>query len=550
MIPENKLLQITLFLKKLSGQLLQIVLSVSVLLIACVLPLYFENGFSTIGTDKHSFFRFVGTTTMYMAMVLLILKGAADLFLYYGFKEKERAEQWWKKEVRLSVTDKFLLLYAASVLLSFLFSNFRREALWGTSGWFMGMFPQFLFLAYYVLLSRVWKRVEWIWYIFMACSSASFLLGVLNRFSIYPLDMHSKNTAFISTIGNMNWFCGWWAACVFLGITAFWMMQKEEGQEKGRAALPYGIRLPLVTAYMALAFLIGLLQGSDSGFLALFAGLLGLFVLSAKDADRMIRFWEIGLILCLLSQGIRWVDAVFPNRLNQMSEPLKILITGNMTLVLAIVCLIVIVILKFCRSKNCYPARAATITVTAILVTVGIGVAVFLFLLVCNTLYPGSIGKLSELSVFTFDGYWGSMRGSTWVSGLWAFWDQNWLHKLIGIGPDCMSAYIYSGANMALEEYTNYWMGHARLTNAHGEWITMLLNMGILGLIGYAGAMISGMVRFIRNRKVHWFVAAAALCLISYTANNLFSFQQTNNTSAVFLIWGIAEGFLREKKIT
>ncbi len=550
MIPKNKLFQITLFFKKFCNQLLQIVLSVSVLLIGCVLPLYFENGFSTIGTDKHSFFRFVGTTTMYMAIVLLILKGAADLFLYYGFQEKEQAEQWWKKEVRLSVTDKFLLLYAASVLLSFLFSSFRKEALWGTNGWFMGMLPQFLFLGYYVLLSRVWERVEWIWYIFMGCSSVSFLLGILNRFSIYPLDMHSRNTAFISTIGNMNWFCGWWAACVFLGIVVFWMMQKEEGRKEGGAYLPYGIRFSLLTAYMALALLIGLLQGSDSGFLALFAGLLVLLFLSAKEVDRMIRFWEIALLLCLLSQGIRWADAVFPNKLNQISGPLKILITGNRTLVLAVICLMVIVILKFCRSKNCYPARAANIAVTAFLVTAGIGAAVFLFLLVSNTLHPGSIGKLSEWSAFTFDGYWGSMRGSTWVSGLWAFGDQNWLHKLIGIGPDCMSAYIYSGANVALEEYTNYWMGHARLTNAHGEWITTLLNMGILGLIGYAGAIISGIVRFIRNRKVHWFVAAAALCLISYTANNLFSFQQTNNTSAIFLIWGIAEGFVREKKIT
>lgn len=548
MIRKEKLQHILLFLRKLCGRILQIVLSLSVLLIAGVLPLYFENGFTTIGTDKHSFFRFVGGTTMYMSIVLLLLIGAVNLILFYGLKEKEQANRWWEMEIRLSLTDKFLLLYAAAVFLSFLFSDYKKEALWGTSGWFMGMLPQFIFLGYYVLLSRVWKRVNWIFYIFAAASSITFLMGILNRFGIWPIDMRSANPAFISTIGNMNWFCGYWSACIFVGVTAFWLIKKEWFEKTKNPSLCYWCSLVLITVYTGIGLLIGLIQGSDSGYVALLAGMLLLLFLSAREAGKMIRFWEIGLILCLLSQGLRVINALFPERLNMSGGILQVLMGGNLTLFLGAVCVIVIVLLKMGKRKDRYPARAAAVTVWIVLGTVGAALTGFIVLIVVNTLNPGSIGRLSSLGAFTFDGYWGSMRGSTWVSGLWAFWDQNWMHKLIGIGPDCMSAYIYSGANTALEEYTDWWMAEARLTNAHGEWITLLLNTGIMGLTGFAGAVISGIVRFVKNRNVHWFVAAAAVCLLSYTANNIFSFQQTNNGAAIFLIWGVAEGILREKE--
>lgn len=315
-----------------------------------------------------------------------------------------------------------------------------------------------------------------------------------------------------------------------------------------RPALSYGISFALITVYMSITLCLGLVQGSDSGFAALFAGLLTILILSVKEEDKMIRFWEIGLILCLLSQGVRLTNHLFPGRITHVSGPLQLLSNGNLTLIGGFVCVAVILLLKLGKQKKCYPVRGIRIAVWSIVIVLGAALLGFITLIVINTLRPGSIGSLSDMEIFTFNGGWGSKRGVTWGAGMWAFWNQNWLHKLIGIGPDCMSAYLYSGADLALEEFANYWLNDARLTNAHGEWITVLLNMGIIGLIGYAGAIISGIVRFVKNRNVHWFVAAAGICLITYTANNIFSFQQTVNGSAIFLIWGIAEGILREKQ--
>lgn len=543
----DKILQIILFTKKLCSSLLQIVLSVGVILIGCMLPLYFENGFATIGSDKFYFFRYISQAVVYVTVVMLLLIGGADLVIYYGLKEKEKAEIWWKREIKFSVIDRFMLLYGAVILLSYRFSQFPQEAVWGTNGWFMGAYTRFLLIAWYFMLSRLWKRQNWIWYLFMACTSVVFLFGILNRFGIYPINMKSTNPMFISTIGNTNWYCGWWSTCVFLGLVLFSCLKKEWFAQKKHPNQYYYIAFFLVTAYIGLGLMIGLLHGSDSGFLALFAGLLILFCYAAKDVDKMIRFWEIGFCLFVLAVFIQVLYTLFPEALNYMTVPIKILITGRISLILAALCFLIILFLKFLQKRQCYHPRAAAGTVTGIVILIGGVLVCYIILLTVNTLHPGSIGTLSEKSMFLLDDNWGSMRGSTWRSGLWAFWDQNWLRKLVGVGPDCMSAYIYSGRNPALEEYTNFWMQNARLTNAHGEWITVLLDLGILGLIGYAGMIISSVARFIKNRKVHWFVMAAAVCVVSYTANNIFSFQQTNSVSALFLILGIAEGFLKEK---
>ena len=78
-------------------------------------------------------------------------------------------------------------------------------------------------------------------------------------------------------------------------------------------------------------------------------------------------------------------------------------------------------------------------------------------------------------------------------------------------------------------------------TNAHNEWLTVLVDIGVLGLISYAGMMITAIRDFLRAGESKMLVGACGICVLAYTVNNMFSFQQVMNISTVFVIMGIGE---------
>ena len=88
------------------------------------------------------------------------------------------------------------------------------------------------------------------------------------------------------------------------------------------------------------------------------------------------------------------------------------------------------------------------------------------------------------------------------------------------------------------------------LTNAHNEWLTVLVDTGMLGLISYAGIFVSAIVSFLKKEKggkQELMVLAAGFCMLAYTVNNMFSFQQTMNVTTMFMILGMAEGIAKNR---
>lgn len=82
------------------------------------------------------------------------------------------------------------------------------------------------------------------------------------------------------------------------------------------------------------------------------------------------------------------------------------------------------------------------------------------------------------------------------------FGEQNFLHKLFGVGPDAMSGYLYQDGSRKLQLLMEETFGASLvLTNAHNEWLTVLVDTGILGLISYAGIFVSAIVSFLKKKR-------------------------------------------------
>lgn len=497
-------------------------------LILAVMPFYNQAGYKRIGTDKSFYFNAV---TVFMCRTLM---PAVAVYLIAILISKKR-EFWNRLRRDVTLTDLFAAGYALALLVSWLLSEYRSDALWGAKGWYMGFGPQMFLVLIYFLVSKLWKPRAWMLYLALGASAAVFLLGYLNRFGIDPLHMSTDKSSFISTIGNINWYCGYLVSVFFAGVVLLWKCNGEKPWQK-----------VLLMLYVAVGFGTLVTQGSDSGMVTLVVIMLVLFVMSAPDRDRMILFWEEILLLgevCLITYAIRKVGLIQENYHGGLGI---FLISGWRPLFVTAVSLIVLVLLYRNRDHGSYPEKSIRILSRVIAATAAGAVLLVLILAAVNTARPGSLGALSKYSLFTFSPQWGSNRGATWTAGWKCFVEQNWLHRMVGIGPDTMSAYIYRDGSESLLSLVRERFENKTLSNAHNEWLTVLVNTGIVGLTAFAGMVISAIRRFLREGRQNEIVCACGFCMLAYTVNNIFSFQQAMSVATIFVIFGMGSAFLRE----
>lgn len=517
---------------------LRIMIDVSVsaymILVIAAMPFYNQEGYSHIGTDKSTFFRTISVYGAYVMIPLLLLCFGA--YVIIQIREGNGLKEWKAFRISLSVTDWFAICFALVTIVSYISTDYHSEALWGTRGWYMGMLTQLTFVAVYFLISRLWEKKKWIPALFLPVSTVVFLLGYLNRFGVYPIKMQAASPSFISTIGNINWYCGYLVTVFFGGVYLLWSGLAVKRWQ--RAAL---------YVYCGVGFGSLVTQGSSSGIMAMGVVLFFLFLLSVREEKKMLMYVRLVMVLagaCLVTGAVR---LLFPEAMTYQEVTTDLFTITPLPLLMAATAGAVWLWVSLAVKKGHYPARVFGILGKAAAAAVAAGILLFFILLICNTLKPGSIGPLGEYGVFTFDPGWGSNRGATWMAGGAVFREQGLWKKLTGVGPDCMSAYIYGNGSMELQGLVREQFGDARLTNAHNEWITMLVNLGLLGMVSYGGMIVSAIVRFLRAGRYSGIAGACGLCVLAYTVNNMVSFQQSMNAVTLFVILGIGECCFRDR---
>lgn len=166
----------------------QIVLWLYFVLLTVIYPYYAPGGYLRIGEVKYLFFRNV---TLLMAAVMIVIIVCTLIRrpgLVTGYYH------------RMSVTDWFAYGYFVTVMLSYLCSAYKKEAFWGTEGWYMGTVMQMLFVLLYFFFSRYFVSGGKCLAVWMTGSAGVFILGILNRYSVYPFAMEGQTPVFISLL--------------------------------------------------------------------------------------------------------------------------------------------------------------------------------------------------------------------------------------------------------------------------------------------------------------------------------------------------------------
>lgn len=555
------------------------------IMMGVVLPFYYhpETSYMTIGSGKAEFYNKWAFGTAKAAgvfLLLYLLTASVRQFLLWK-KDSSRktggvslwgamktgCQNFWQS---LTGTELFVVCYIAALCISYLLTDYPEFAKMGADGWNMGFWPQILFLFFFLLLERTLtpRLAKAGIGLMLSTSTVVFLLGLLNRYGVNPLHMESSGPGFISTIGNINWYCGYWSVLFPVCCGIFLFREKvlpgsgsaHTGalQQRTSASVLYDF-LPVFSGIaVVIGFATGVSQGSDSGLLVLAAITLILGYFAGKEKEGLRHFIELLLLFCVSLTGLFALQHLFPER-NKYQTTGYLFLTGKPWGLIFGVLLLCLYFFLFIRKKNCANGRTKTVknncdnkltgtadrgivwTYRAWQILTGLSAAalvLYIGLLTFNTTHPGVIPALDGNALFTFNTSWGSSRGATWSIGIHTFLAQNFGHRLFGVGPDSMAAYLYQSDNSTLLAEVRTTFGDKRLTNAHGEWITVLVNTGLMGLLSFA-AMIISAVGTLFSRKQKTMVKACGLAVLCYTLHNIFSFEQMMNISQMYLVMGI-----------
>ena len=271
------------------------------LLLFVAYPFYMKEGYVEIGRAKYSFWIRISLSTAAVLLLFFVLRLIREL------KEKSLQPQ---------ATDISILVFAGTLLLTLALAVDRKEALFGTEGWNMGFALYGVLCLLYLMIRLLWKPDKWIIYLALLASGGIYLLGILDRFSIYLIPLEIRNPGFLSTLGNINWFTGY--LVIFTAVSASLFLLSEE---KGMMVFSAVITL--------LGFAAGFSQGSSSVFL-FFAGLfLALFWLASYGPGRVLRLMILWTMWCGSAQLIRLMRILVPDGYQYDTENLCGYFTGG-----------------------------------------------------------------------------------------------------------------------------------------------------------------------------------------------------------------------------
>ena len=493
-----------------------------------ILPLYFKNGYERIATRKSMLFRWGGTICGILLLLIFLWKMCEVIRL--------------KRKPKGSILDLFVFSWAVINLLSYLFSIDRSEALYGTTGWYMGLVTQEICVLSFFGVGRFFPVRQITGRILLglscACAAFVFLWGLLNRFSIYPLKMGFATPEFISSIGNINWTGGYYAVLMPV-ITGAYFLQDEILQKRKLLQLFTDLAMIITLSF-------GIVEGSDDVYTSMALTFFLYLLLCGEKKERMLRWCELVVSTCLGCQIMRGIAAIWPGSLNYESTFTRLYLS-NVTLIPGILALIGYLWLRFWKKEERAKLVFRLFSQGLIILSLA-ALIVYVSLLICNTLWPGSAGIFSDLGELTFNDRWGNARGATWSDGvkIWETFDTK--RKLVGAGPDCFAAYAYSREDVSILLRSQF--GDARLTNAHNEVFTILVNQGLLGVAAFLGMVTAGIregYQGIRSGKD----PTAALFLtgmLSAFVYNQFSFEQIMITPYFYLMLGLISAYTRAGK--
>lgn len=492
------------------AEFLKTICQIYMVVILAVLPLYDipGNGYYKLGDSKYYLFRNISLICLGICCIVEVIHAIGTRFAGNKADLRKLLEHWRRQPVTAAVCT-----YGICALISAACSPYGSTAWLGEREWYLGAVTICLMVGGFLLTANYGGQCRGAALSGEAAFVVVTLLGLLQKLGFDPLGMlHGyvvgdwEYTHMLSTMGNNNWLSGYYSVMFPFSLALFYQAVIER---KRYEKLLYGM-------CNVLAVMLLLLQGSDGGVLVAAMALGVCFFLTQEQGE----CWEAFLLLF----------AVAAVGMQIWGKQMKTLGTYD-------------ILLQDGIAKKMGAWRGWLPTAVALLLFCGIHHRLSgekKRILRKMTVY----GSLSIVAIAlmwyvyyvsgTEFAEWGNRRGMLWQMAWRGFREGNLRQKLLGAGPDCFAKYlgeVLPGGTVLFDK--GYFAGSI-FTNAHNEWLTTLVNMGIVGTIAYAAVFVSALRKYKGN-------FLAALMLFTYGVYSMISFQQVLNAPFLFLMLGVCE---------
>ena len=493
----------------------EMIVSLYLLLMFGIFPLFCSNGFFNIRHDRYYLF-------LALSLAALIPVGGIALWNVI------RAEDF---HPRLSVADWGVLAFLAVCLISTLFSVSPKDALLGTLGRNNGLILMMVYVGVYFMISRYGRPGKLHFAVLAATCSFVSLVAILNFFTLDPLKMleplsRRDRWNFFSTIGNKNILCGYLCITVSVIIALF----MEPPHRLFRWLMPIPVALGF-TALMA--------ADSDSGILGIGVFLLLCSIRYSRHIDRLKRFALILTVMLMSARLLGYLTLeVFPNHksIGSFQQLLVLQPAGRLLCLTLGVLTAGLYVLD--RRKPCLILPKVVPEVLCLVYLTGVLAAAFLVFYFTH-LKPDV--PLQGIWIhFRFCDTWGTNRGYIWRKCGDIFRDLPLWRKLIGSGPDT----LYAMFRPFFRELAQF--GDRSVNAAHNELLNYLITLGILGTGAYATTVVSSLVTAFRSIGKNPLIPVFCAAVLCYSAQATVSIALPITTPLFFLFVALCEGSRRE----
>lgn len=489
-----------------AGEAMALLMGIFSLSILCMFPLAIDNAYFNILETKYKYF----STCAIVMFVIAGIYGICSKKLVDYFKNMDM-----KKIVKsLNAADWGMLIFWFANVLSWIFSEWREEAFWGTSGRYNGVFLITLYMVTYFMMTRFFVFRKWYLDAFLAIGVLVCIFGITDyfRMDIFGFKqrmMEYQKTIFTSTLGNINTYTVYAAAVMTVSMLLF------VHEDKIKNMVWYYCVMVIAT----FALIMGC---SDNAYLSL-AALFGLSPLYLFKTKRGVSRYLISFATFFtVILYIRVINTVWAGKVIGIESAFNIIASLKILPVAVAVMWIFSGGVTYFVEKNA--ENGGTAEMGKALWYIWIGVIVTVIAAVAFAFYDATILGNSErygalAQYVTFNEAWGTERGFVWMAavGIWKN-ELNLLQKFFGCGADTF--------RILMDCFYEPQQINGRMVvydSVHNEYLNYLLTVGVVGMVSYIVFLAGTVAKMCKRLKGHPEVVAVMFVVIAYAVQALIN---------------------------
>jgi len=300
--------------KDLAKKNMSLVACLWMLAIAVIVPLYLKQGYVGVGDCKFEAYKII----MIVGTILFVFSTVVYLLQLIGVKPEGK--------ITLSKTDYFVIAFYMLAFLAAIVGGNFSSCIEGYTGWFMGLLSLLSFVVLYFICSRFGDFYKVIFSALLGVSFITYVLGILHRMMIDPLDTYWIGTDmeisnyyknnFLSTLGQASWYSSFVCTILPLGI-GIYLWSKN-------------IYVRILTGiFTVVGFMTLVSQNSDSAYMALAGFMFVFFWFLIPSAKGVLKILELLLMFASATRLMNLCLLFHPNDVLELDKLSNYMIFGE-----------------------------------------------------------------------------------------------------------------------------------------------------------------------------------------------------------------------------